>query len=49
MIMAGRLRRRSGMEPDLQNWLGFGILTKGGVCLQDVSKMDVKMCLVQRT
>ena len=28
MIMAARLRRRSGMEPDMQNWLGFGILTK---------------------
>ena len=26
--MAARLRRRSGMEPDMQNWLGFGILTK---------------------
>ena len=49
MIMAARLRRRSGIEPDLQNWLGFGILTKGGVCLQNVSKMDVKMFLVQRT
>ena len=48
MIMAARLRRRSGMEPDLQNRLDFGILTKGGFCLQDISNMDVKMFLVQR-
>lgn len=42
-MMVGRLRKRSGMEQDLQNWLGSGIQIKVGVCLQGVLKMAAKM------
>ena len=47
--MTGRLRKRSGMGQDLQNWLGSGIQIKVGGWLQDVLKMAAKMFSVQMT
>ena len=43
MMMAGRSRRRSRVDLDLQNWLGSGALIKVGVCLQDVSERAARM------
>lgn len=44
----GALKRRYGMVQDFLSWLGFGILMKHGVCLQDVSDRVAKISSVHR-
>lgn len=47
-IVGGALKRRYGMAQDFLSWLGFGILMKRGVCLQDVSDRVSKISPVQK-
>lgn len=47
-MVDGALKRRCGMVQDFLSWLGFGILMKRGVCLQDVSDRVAKISSVQK-
>lgn len=47
-MVDGALKRRYGMIQDFLSWLGFGILMKCGVCLQDVLDRVAKISSLQK-
>ena len=47
-MVDGALKRRYGIAQDFLSWLGFGMLIKRSVCLQDVSDRVATISSVQK-